>query len=111
MPENNIYSELYEQAKCGGVFTNLMEIVFSRENILLAYRNIKNNTGSTTAGTDKLTINDIKKLNADEVVEKVKFIVSGSKHGYRPKPIRRNVKHVLVSTVTVSGQVNQLKMQ
>ncbi len=105
MPENNIYSELYEQAKCGGVFTNLMEIVFSRENILLAYRNIKNN------GTDKLTINDIKKLNADEVVEKVKFIVSGSKHGYRPKPIRRNVKHVLVSTVTVSGQVNQLKMQ
>ena len=89
LPENNIYSELYKQAKRGGVFTNLMEMVLSRENILLAYRNIKNNTGSTTAGTDKLTINDIKKLNADEVVEKVKFIVSGSKHGYRPKPIRR----------------------
>ena len=89
MTENNIYSELYERAKRGDTFKNLMQIVISRENILLAYRNIKNNTGSTTAGTDKLTINDIKNLTINEVVEKVRYILNGTKHGYRPKPIRR----------------------
>lgn len=25
----------------------------------------------------------------DEVVEKVRFIINGSEHGYRPKPVRR----------------------
>ena len=41
-------------------------------------RNIKNSTGSTTAGTDKLTINDIKNLTVDEVVEKVRHILDGT---------------------------------
>lgn len=89
MTENNIYSELYERAKRGDTFKNLMQIVTSRENILRAYRNIKNNTGSTTAGTDKLTINDIKNLTVDEVVGKVRYALNGTKHGYRSKPIRR----------------------
>ena len=89
MPKNDIYSELYERAKRGETFTNLNQPVISRENILLAYRNIKNNTGSTTEGTDKLTINDIKNLTANEVIEKVRFILDGTKHGYQPKPIRR----------------------
>ena len=66
-----------------------MPLVLSRENILLAYRNIKNNTGSKTAGTDKLTIADIGKLTPEEVTAKVKYIVSGTKRGYRPKPVRR----------------------
>ena len=89
MPKNDIYSELYEKAKRGDTFTDLSQLVISRENILLAYRNNKNNAGSSTAGTDKLTINDIKSLTADEVMEKVRYILDGSKHGYRPKPIRR----------------------
>ena len=54
----------------------------------MAYRNIKTNTGSHTAGTDKKTIKDIQNLSADEVVSFVRRIVSG-KHGYRPKPVRR----------------------
>ena len=89
MPKENIYNELYERAKNGELFTNLMPLVLSRENILLAYRNIKNNTGSKTAGTDKLTIADISKLTPEEVTAKVKYIVSGTKRGYRPKPVRR----------------------
>lgn len=32
---------------------------------------------------------DIAKLTSDEVVEKVRFIMVGSVHGYRPKPVRR----------------------
>ena len=89
MPKENIYNELYERAKNGEHFTNLMPLVLSRENILLAYRNIKNNTGSKTAGTDKLIIADIGKLSPEEVTAKVRYIVSGTKRGYRPKPVRR----------------------
>ena len=89
MPKENIYNELYERAKNGEHFTNLMPLVLSRENILLAYRNIKNNTGSNTAGTDKLTIADISKLTPEEVTAKVKYMVSGTKRGYRPKSVRR----------------------
>ena len=89
MPKENIYNDLYERAKNGEHFTNLMPLVLSRENILLAYRKIKNNTGSKTAGTDKLTIADIGKLTPEEVTAKIKYIVSGTKRGYRPKPVRR----------------------
>ena len=66
-----------------------MSLVLSRENILLAYRNIKNNTGSNTAGTDKLTIADIGKMTSEEVTAKIRYIVLGTKRGYRPKPVRR----------------------
>ena len=89
MPKENIYNDLYERAQSGEHFTDLMPLVLSEENILLAYRNIKSNTGSNTAGTDKLTIADISKLTPEEVVAKVRSIVSGTKHGYRPKPVRR----------------------
>ena len=89
MTEENIYNDLYERAKSGEIFNNLMPLFLSRENILLAYRNIKNNTGSKTAGTDKLTIADIGKLTPEEVTAKVRYIVSGTKRGYRPKPVRR----------------------
>lgn len=83
------FDELYARSKNGEEFTDLMPLILSCENILLAYRNIKTNTGSKTAGTDKLTIDAIGKLTAEQVVEKVRYIVTGSPHGYRPKPVRR----------------------
>ena len=46
-------------------------MISSNENIRLAYRNIKRNTGSKTAGTNKLTINDINYLSVEEVIENV----------------------------------------
>lgn len=84
-----VFDDLYARSEKGKVFTNLIEIILSRENILLAYRNIKTNVGSNTPGTDGVTIANIGKLSPEEVVEKVRFIVMGSKHGYRPKPVRR----------------------
>ena len=51
---------LYAQSVNGQKFYGLIELMSSNENIRLAYRNIKRNTGSKTAGTDKLTIKDIK---------------------------------------------------
>lgn len=86
------FDDLYARSKNGENFTNLMELILSRENILLAYRNIKANTGSNTPGTDKITIKEIGCLSPEEVVDKIRFIVEGSQHGYRPKPIRRK-KH------------------
>ena len=83
------FDELYAKSKEGYEFTNLMDDILSEENILLAYRNLKTNKGSETPGTDKVTIAEIGKLSPNEVVEKVRFILTGSQHGYRPKPVRR----------------------
>lgn len=83
------FDDLYAKAKDGETFADLMDIILSRENILLAYRNIKANTGSRTAGTDGLTMDDIGRLAPEEVVDSVRYIVQGSPHGYRPKPVRR----------------------
>ena len=44
-----VLDDLYCRSTRNEVFTNLIELILSRENILLAYRNIKTNTGSNTA--------------------------------------------------------------
>ncbi|MHB8130240.1 MAG: group II intron reverse transcriptase/maturase [Mobilitalea sp.] len=83
------FDNLYQRSKEGDDFTDLMQHILGKDNILLAYRNIKSNTGSYTAGTDNLTMYDIGCLPPDEVVNRVRYYVTGSQHGYRPKPVRR----------------------
>ena len=78
----SVFDDLYEKSKSGVVFEDLMSLILKRENILLAYRNIKTNTGSKTAGTDQLTIGDIGKLSPDEVVNNVRYYIQGTVHGY-----------------------------
>lgn len=88
--QQKVQDELYAKSKAGEVFTDLMPLILSRENILLAYRTIKTNTGSNTPGTDGLTIKNIERLTPDEVVEKVRHTVTGdSQHDYNPKSVRR----------------------
>ena len=82
------YDDLYAKSKNGELFPKLIDIVLSRENILLAYRNIKANSGSNTPGTDRLTIENIGCLSTEEIVDIVRRIVNG-KRGYCPKPVRR----------------------
>ena len=41
-----VFDELYRRSLDGDNFTDLMDIILSRDNILLAYRNIKANGGS-----------------------------------------------------------------
>lgn len=84
-----IFDDLYQRSKAGEKFSCLMELILSRDNILLAYRNIKANGGSYTAGTDNRNITEIGSMPPEKVVEKVRHIVTGSEHGYRPKPVRR----------------------
>ena len=84
----SVFDELYAKSKNGENFEDLMQIIVSRENILLAYRNIKQNTGSRTAGTDNLTIDNIAMLTAEEVVDRVRSIICTSKP-YRARAVRR----------------------
>ena len=79
------FDELYAKSKQGDVFTNLIEIISSEENIRLAYRNIKRNSGSHTGGVDKLSIKDIERLSAEKLVE----IIQRKFKFYKPKPVRR----------------------
>ena len=87
--KQDTFDELYQKSMNGEKFEDLMELILSRDNILLAYRNMKANKGSYTAGTDNRNITEIGQMAPDTVVEKVRFIVTGSQHGYRPKPVRR----------------------
>ena len=64
------FDELYQKSQNGEVFENLMDLIVSRDNILLAYRNIKANKGSYTAGTDKKNITDIGSRTPDDVVKR-----------------------------------------
>lgn len=81
----HIYDELYEQSKNGNNFYKLLEIIGSEQNICLAYRNLKINSGSKTAGTDGLTIDDIKHLCDEDIIMKVR----SSLDNYQPKSVRR----------------------
>ena len=84
-----VFDDLYARSRKGEVFTNISDIILSRNNILLAYRNLKINSGSNTPGTDGLTINDIGKLSSETVVNKVQYIVQNNQRGYHPRPVRR----------------------
>lgn len=81
----HIYDELYARSKNGNNFYKLLEIIGSEQNICLAYRNLKTNSGSKTAGTDGLTIDDIKHLCDEDIIMKVR----SSLDNYQPKSVRR----------------------
>ncbi len=85
----SVFDQLYSKSARGEIFTELTDLIFSEENILLAYRNSKANEGSHTPGTDGLNIRNIAELSAMEVVERVRYITCESNHGYRPRPVRR----------------------
>ncbi|MDR7002055.1 retron-type reverse transcriptase [Neobacillus niacini] len=65
------FTDLYGKATKQESFKHLYDIITSRENILLAYRTIKSNKGSKTAGTDGKTINDIEKISENELVTEI----------------------------------------
>ena len=79
------FDNLYAQSVNGQNFYDLMSLISSNENIRLAYRNIKRNTGSKTAGTNKLTIDDITHLSVEEVIEHVQNMLQA----YEPDSVRR----------------------
>lgn len=79
------FDDLYAKSRDGKIFRHLMEIIESEENIKLAYRTIKKNTGSNTAGVDKRTIVSLSKLSEEEYVRMIRKHFSN----YHPRPVRR----------------------
>lgn len=81
----NIFDELYEQSNRGNKFTHLIELIQRPENIRLAYRNIRKNHGSRTAGTDNQTIKELNRWTESALIAHVqkKF------QWYIPKSVRR----------------------
>jgi Retron-type reverse transcriptase len=79
------FDGLYAQSLKGDNFERLMDLIVSRDNILLAYRSIKRNDGSVTPGTDGLTMRDVEKFTPDGLVQKVRNIIKN----YSPRAVRR----------------------
>ncbi|WP_368561090.1 hypothetical protein [Enterococcus faecalis] len=64
---------------------NLYDIIISERNILLAYRIIKSNTGSKTAGVDNQTISDYKMKNKALFIREIRE----SLVDYKPSMVTR----------------------
>lgn len=80
-----IFDELYDKSSKEHKFNNIFNLIRSDNNIRLAYRMIKRNTGSKTCGTDGLTIKEIEDSKLDEYIEQVKSKLDF----YKPDTVRR----------------------
>lgn len=80
-----VLDKLYEDSGKNHQFNHLMELIYSPENILLAFRNIKKNKGSKTAGVDKKTISHLQHLSSTYLV----VYVQKRLQNYIPQPVRR----------------------
>ena len=80
-----IQDKLYAGSQKGKEFKHLVEIIALPENIRLAYRNIKANHGSKTAGTDGRTIKDLERLPDEKLVA----LVQRKLDWYQPQSVRR----------------------
>jgi group II intron reverse transcriptase/maturase len=81
----DIHDRLYMQSSKGTKFTHLMEIITSENNILLAYRNIKKNSGSNTKGVDGKNISHLANLEPDTLIK----LVQNKLKNYFPNKVRR----------------------
>ena len=79
------FDSLYKESSENKIFSNLMEIVTSPNNILLAFRNVKGNSGSTSPGVDKKNIDDLKAIPNIEFIKTVQKKFSE----YKPQPVKR----------------------
>ena len=77
--------ELYAASVKGQRFCNLVELIKRPENIKLAYRNIRKNSGSRTAGVDKKTISDLNKWSDKKLINHVQRKLDW----YVPNAVRR----------------------
>ena len=80
-----IQDKLYTDSMQGRTFNRLVELIALPENIRLAYRNIKENSGSRTAGTDGRAIKDLEKMPDSKLVA----LVQRKLNWYEPQSVRR----------------------
>lgn len=83
----DVFDRLYERSCKNFKFRNLMQYILDENNILLAFRNIKNNKGSTTVGTDNVDISHYMKMETDKLVSYFKHELTN----YVPRSVKRVV--------------------
>lgn len=66
-----VFDGLYRDSLKGKHFRNLVELIKTPENIKLAYRNMRKNSGSKTPGVDQKTISDLNKWNETALISHV----------------------------------------
>ena len=81
----NQLDELYEMSSNNAIFQNLMPMIISEQNVMLAYRNIKKNKGSFTRGVNKSTIKNIGESDPEKLIAYVKNRLSN----YKPHAVKR----------------------
>lgn len=79
------FDSLYADSKNGEVFGHLMDIISAPSNIKLAFRNIKGNDGSHTAGTDGRAIESLAVMPEDKFVK----LIQKQFRRYEPKAVKR----------------------
>lgn len=80
-----VLDKLYADSENSKEIKNLMGLITNPQNILLAYRNIKKNTGSKTAGVDKKTITHLEKWEPEKLIGYVQKRLDY----YVPQAVRR----------------------
>jgi len=68
---NEIQKKLYSLSKNDHKFYNLYQSIQSKDNILMAYRCVKNNKGANTPGVDRITKKQVARLGADKLIKMV----------------------------------------
>ena len=80
-----VFDGLYQDSLKGKQFRNLVELIKAPENIKLAYRNMRKNSGSKTPGVDQKTISDLNKWNETALISHVQRKLDW----YVPNAVRR----------------------
>ncbi|MEG2686961.1 MAG: group II intron reverse transcriptase/maturase [Christensenellaceae bacterium] len=83
--QQNILDILYADSQNGKVFQKLMPLITAEENIKMAFRTLKKNKGSRTAGTDNKTIKNLAKLSDERLI----YLVQRKLSWYEPQAVRR----------------------
>ena len=79
------FDNLYMQSQQNSKFINLYDLITQNENILLAFRNIKRNKGSMTAGTNGRNIT----YWESQSLENFLIYVKDRFENYLPQKVRR----------------------
>lgn len=81
-----VFDGLYDRSENNATKgLSLYDRIISENNILLAYRHIKSNTGSKTAGMDGITIDQYKKEDTASFIKEIRETLED----YKPQTVRR----------------------
>ena len=106
----DVLDKLYADSENGCQFQQLTELICNPQNIMLAYRNIKKNSGSKTAGTDKKTIVHLQQWASPQLIAYVQKRLSN----YHPQPVHTLIhatKEETVKKLLVTLQLDKKQLE